>query len=63
MRLIGAVFAVVAVVLFYIDSFAGVLGPLHALPTFTYFLPRLVDFLFYGGLILITVSVARTKIA
>jgi len=61
MIVVGGVFVLVSIILLYADSFSGMLVPLYALPTFNYFLPRLIDFLFYGGLILMTVSVVQAQ--
>lgn len=57
MRIVGVAFILAAIVLFYTDGFGWVLEPLGELPMFTYFLPRLIDFLFYSGLILATLSI------
>ena len=57
MRAVGAAFILAAVVLFYMDGFGWAFGPVGELPAFSYFLPRLIDFLFYSGLILLTLSI------
>ena len=57
MRVVGVAFILAAIVLFYTDGFGWVLDPVGELPMFGYFLPRLIDFLFYGGLILVTLSI------
>jgi hypothetical protein len=57
MRAVGAPFILAAIVLFYTDGFGWVFSPIGELPAFSYFLPRLIDFLFYSGLILLTLSI------
>ena len=57
MRAVGVAFVLAAIVLFYMDGFGWVFGPVGELPAFGYFLPRLIDFLFYSGLVLLTLSV------
>jgi len=57
MRVVGVAFVLAAIVLFYTDGFGWVFTPVYELPAFNYFLPRLIDFLFYSGLILLTLSI------
>ena len=61
MRVVGVIFVLVAIILAYTDSFSEIFAPAHALPTFSFFLPRIIDFLFYGGLILTTLSVVQAQ--
>ena len=60
-RVTGVLFVLVALSLLYGDSFIGLFNPIYVIPTFDYVLPRLIDFLFYGGLILATLSVISSK--
>ncbi|MDH5703949.1 MAG: hypothetical protein OEY99_07010 [Aigarchaeota archaeon] len=60
-RVTGVLFVLVALSLLYGDSFIGLFNPIYVIPTFDYVLPRLIDFLFYGGLILATLSVISSQ--
>jgi hypothetical protein len=60
-RVTGVLFVSVALSLLYGDSLIGLFDPINAVPTFDYLLPRLIDFLFYGGLILVTLSVISSQ--
>jgi len=60
-RVTGVLFVIVALGMLYGDSFIGLFGPIYVIPTFDYVLPRLIDFLFYGGLILATLSVISSQ--
>ena len=60
-RVTGVLFVIVALSMLYGDSFIGLFNPIYVIPTFDYILPRLIDFLFYGGLILATLSVISSQ--
>jgi hypothetical protein len=60
-RVTGVLFVIVALGMLYGDSFIGLFNPIYVIPTFDYVLPRLIDFLFYGGLILATLSVISSQ--
>lgn len=60
-RVTGVLFVSVALSLLYGDSLIGLFTPIYGIPTFDYLLPRLIDFLFYGGLILVTLSVVSSQ--
>jgi len=60
-RVTGVLFVSVALSLLYGDSLIGLFNSIYGIPTFDYLLPRLIDFLFYGGLILVTLSVVSSQ--